>query len=436
MRVNKTSINFLIINAILSFLILSTVSCSKQNSSFSAEQPVKAAVSDNTFSTNPKINAAQKMIEKSPDAPAGYNHLAMAYIHLARENGDFRLNSTAVTAVNKALEIEPENEDAQKLHASLLLTFHEFPKALEAGKSLQQKYPQDYFVYGVLTDANVELGNYDEAVKNVQQMVDLKPTMESYARVSYVRSLYGDTEGAIQAMTTAAQSADPMDKEGRAWCIVHLGNEYFKAGHYKEAETAYDIALKTFPEYHFALAGKGLARMANGDYENAIKFLSQAQDRIPLTETVIALGDVYQKTGNTEKATEQYNLVEVIEQKLNLTTDQRRLALFWADHDTKLDEALEIAARQNTIQKDVLTKDVYAWCLYKKGRFEEAKAAMKEALRIKDKEARTFYHAGMIEKALNNKKEAREFLQKALQTNPAFDLLQADVAKAALQELK
>lgn len=436
MQAIKTLVTFSIPIAILSFLIFSTVSCSKQSASFSAEQPVKADALENAFSTNPKINAAQKTIEKSPDAAAGYNQLAIAYIHLARENGDFRLNQTAVNAVDKALELAPENEDAQKLHASLLLTFHSFPEALEAGKVLQQKHPQDSFVYGILTDANVELGNYDEAVESVQKMVDLKPNMESYARVSYVRSLYGDTDGAIQAMTTAANIADPMDKEGRAWCMVHLGNEYFKAGQYQKAENSYDSALETFPEYHFALAGKGLARMANGDYENAIKFLEQAQNKIPLTETVIQLGDVYQKTGNTEKAAEQYKLVEVIEQKLNLTDDKRRLALFWADHDMKLDEALAIAAKMRGIQNDVLTDDIYAWCLYKNGRFDEAKKAIDEAMRIKDKDARTFYHAGMIEKALNNKKEAKMFLQKALQTNPAFDLLQADNAKAALQELK
>ncbi|MGI8470113.1 MAG: tetratricopeptide repeat protein [Pyrinomonadaceae bacterium] len=436
MRAIKTFITFSGSIAILSFLIFLNASCSKQSASLSAEQSVKADSIENSFSTNPKVAAAQKLIEKSPDLPAGYNQLASAYIHLARENGDFRLNQTAVNAVDKALEVDSQNEDAQKLHASLLLTFHRFPDALEAGENLRQKYPQDAFVYGVLTDANVELGNYDEAVESVQKMVDLRPNMESYARVSYVRSLYGDTEGAIQAMTTAANIADPSDKEGRAWCIVHLGNEYFKAGRYKEAESAYDIALKTLPDYHFALAGKGLARMANGDYENAIKFLEQAQNRIPLTETVIALGDLYKKTGNAEKADEQYKLVEIVEQKLNLTADQRRLALFWADHDMKLDEALEIAARMHGIQNDVLTDDIYAWCLYKKGRFDEAKAAMSEALRIKDKDARTFYHAGMIEKALGNKKEAKQFLQKALQTNPAFDLLQADVAKSALQELQ
>ena len=106
------------------------------------------------------------------------------------------------------------------------------------------------------------------------------------------------------------------------------------------------------------------------------------------------------------------------------------------DHDVRLDEALTIAAQENASRKDIFTADIYAWTLYKKGKFQEAKAAIKEAMRLKTKDARTFYHAGMIEKALGNEKEAKRFLQSALQINPAFDILQAEQARAALAELK
>jgi len=183
-----------------------------------------------------------------------------------------------------------------------------------------------------------------------------------------------------------------------------------------------------------ALTGKGHARAAFGDYENAAKFFTQTQTRVPSIEVVIALGDVYTKTGNGEKAAEQYKLAEFIEQKLG-NLDQRRLALLWADQDTKLDEALAIAEREHKARKDIYTADVYAWCLYKKGNFQAAKTAITEAMRMKTKDARMFYHAGMIEKGLGNSKAAKDFLQKSLQTNPSFDLLQAEKAKAALQEL-
>ncbi len=66
----------------------------------------------------------------------------------------------------------------------------------------------------------------------------------------------------------------------------------------------------------------------------------------------------------------------------------------------------------------------------------EAKRAISEAMRLKTKDGRIFYHAGMIEKGLGNKRAAADYLQKALRLSPSFDILQAEVAKSALQELK
>lgn len=388
-----------------------------------------------TSAPNAEIAAAQKIIEKMPEAAVGYNKLAIAYVRQARATGDFGLNANARTAVERALELEPQNYDAQKLRASLFLTFHRFAEGLEAGKQLQAANPRDAFVYGVLTDANVELGNYKEAAEAVQTMVDTRPNMESYARVAHVRSLHGDSDGAIEAFSLASRIADPQDREAQAWCLTYLGNEYVNVGRYADAERQYDGALRILPDYHLALTGKGHVRAASGDYENAIKFFTQTQTRVPSTEVVVALGDVYTKIGNQEKAAEQYKLAEFIEQKLG-NLDQRRLALLWADQDTKLDEALAIAAREYAVRKDVYTADIYAWCLYKKGDLEAAKIPMKEALRLKTKNALFFYHAGMIEKDSGDRKAAAEHLQNALRTNAAFDILQAEKAKTALEQLK
>ena len=418
----------------LILFVFSIGGCTESSSSASVKpetvesKPESAAV---TSLTNQQIEAAQKMIEKNPNSPEGYNLLAVAYIHLARETGDFGLNINAQTAVDRALELQSENITAQKLKVSLMLTFHRFAEALEAATKLQAKSPPDAFIFGALTDANVELGNYKEAVDAAQNMVDLHPGMESYARVSYVRSLYGDSKGAIDAMQTAYKTADPMDKEPQAWCLVHLGDEYFKIGNYQEAEKQYDAALQIFPNYHFALAGKGRARAAQNDFEAAAKFLSDANDRVPNTEDVIQLGDVYTRLGKTDEANKQYELAQFIEEKFG-NIDQRRLALLWADHDTKLDDALAIATREHQNRKDIFTADIYAWCLYKKGQFQEAKNAITEAMRLKTKDARIFYHAGMIEKSLGNKKAAADFLRKAIQTNTAFDISQTEIAKNAL----
>ena len=268
--------NFLILKLCLIFAALFNSACVEQTSSL-ASSPTETET-EKLIAADTEIDAAQKIIEKMPDDAGGYNKLAAVYIRRARETGDFSLNRKAEIAVNRALEIEAENSDAKKLKASLLLTLHRFEEALEYGKQLQKTSPQSAFVYGVLTDANVELGNYKEAADAVQQMVDLRPNMESYARASHLRSLYGDSSGAIEAMNLAARVADPLDREAQAWCLTHLGKEYFKIGNFIEAEKQYDAALKILPEYHLALHAKADVRAANGDFENALKIYTELQN--------------------------------------------------------------------------------------------------------------------------------------------------------------
>jgi tetratricopeptide (TPR) repeat protein len=426
--------NFLKLSAIIFFSIFLLSACSQST----ATNPpiINSEPIEKSNSTNPNLEAAQKLIEKSPNEPKGYTQLAVAYIKQARETGDFSLNSKAETAVEKALQIDEKDVTARKLKASLHLTFHRFAEALEAGKNLNTEFPNDDFVYGILTDANVELGNYKEAVEAGQKMVDLKPNMSSYARVAHLRSLHGDHNGAVEMFKLAARTADPLDKEAQSWCLVQLGDELWKYGKFAEAEKVFDEALQNFPNYHLALTGKGRARASNNDFETAVKLLTEANNRVPNVETTILLGDIYTKQGNSEKAKQQYDLVEIIESKIGVNNDQKRLALLWADHDLKLDEALTITKREFELRKDIFTTDALAWCLYKKGQLTDAKAAIERAMNLKSNDARILYHAGMIEKDLGNGKEAKRLLEQALKLNPRFDLLQSENAKKALSELK
>jgi tetratricopeptide (TPR) repeat protein len=433
MQDKRVIFQFLILAALL-FLIITGGACSTKTT----EQGTVEAANNTTpaESKDEEIGEALKLIEKVPDSPTGYVRLAAVYIKRARAAGDFSLNSKAETAIDKALQIAPEDVPARKLKASLHLTFHRFPEALELGKELQAEFPADAFIYGVLTDAQVELGNYKEAVEAAQKMVDLKPNSNSYARVAHLRSLYGDHAGAVEMFKTAARTADPQDKEAQSWCLAQLGDELWKNGKYAEAEKVYDEALQNFPNYHPALAGKGRARAARGDFETALKFLNDANNRVPNVETAILLGDIYTRQGSSEKAKQQYDLVELIEQKIGVNNDRKRLALLWADHDLKLDDALAITRLEYASRRDIFTADALAWTLYKKGQLTDARAAITAALNPKANDARIFYHAGMIEKDLGNRAEAKKWLESALKINPMFDLLQAENARKALSELK
>ena len=380
-----------------------------------------------------QLRAARTAIERQSESPVGYNLLAAAYMQKARETGDFSFNAKAEESLARSFKTNPDNYDALKLRAKLLLTYHRFAEALEASRRAQTVNSQDHDVYGAMTDALVELGEYDAAVESAQRMVDLRPDAESYSRVSYLRLLHGDVPGAVEAMRAASQAAGPHDPEKLAWCLVQLGDALMRAGKPAEAEREFDRALYSFPDYHAALAAKARARSAAGDTVGAVEFYRRASERVPLPEYAIALGDLYTKLGRAEEAKRQYDLVEFIERAGAVEgTYTRELALFWADRETRLDEALAVAERERAARRDIYTADVLAWCLYRKGRLDEARAAIDEALRLGTRDSRLLFHAGMIYHALGDRRAAGKYLRAALAADPSFPALQADLARQTL----
>lgn len=383
------------------------------------------------------IGTAQTLIEKLPSDPRGFNLLAAAFMQKSRETGDFSLNNKAEEAVNRSLALSSENYDALKLRAKLLLTYHRFPEALEIAKRAQSVRPEDHDIYGALTDALVELGDYQAAVESAQKMVDLRPDTASYSRVSYLRYLHGDTEGAVTAMRAAVEAANPKDPESFAWCRVQLGKELINAGKLNDAEREFDHALYLFPDYHTALAAKGYARYLAHDPTQAVHYYERAQERVPLPDYSIALGELYAKLGRESEAKKQFELVDFIERAGAIQgTYSRQLALFWANHDQRLDEALDIALSERRSRWDIYTCDVLAWCLYKKGRLDEAKAAIDEALHLGTRDPLLLYHAGMIANARGERRVAADYLRQALAINAEFDIFQADIARRTLAKIR
>jgi len=119
---------------------------------------------------------------------------------------------------------------------------------------------------------------------------------------------------------------------------------------------------------------------------------------------------------------------------LNGTLYNRLFALFLADHDLKAEEAYADAKKEYETRRDIYGADALAWTALKAGKLDEAQSAIKDALRLGTRDARLFYHAGMIARARGDAASARDYLQRALKLNPQFDPLQATIAAKALAE--
>ena len=341
-----------------------------------------------------RIVRAQQSITKFPNSADGYNQLAAAYMQKARETADFSFNANAEDAITRSLAVEPDNYDGLKLRAKLQLTNHRFAEALETARRAQTFRDDDHDVWGQITDALVELGDYPGAVKAAQKMVDLRPDSSSYARVSYLRELHGDTQGAIQAMIAAVKAANPNDPEGVAWYHVQLGNELMNAGKLDEAEREFDTALQIFPNHSLALQSKARARIVAGDLHGAIAIYEREPDSADASQ---ALGDLFTRLGKTDAAKAAYEKFEILEREnAAIEKSWRHMVNFWLDHDQNLEQALKLASVEYNSRKDIFTCDTLAWALYKNGRIAEAKNVIKEALRTGTKDQRINEHAQKI----------------------------------------
>src|SRR4029079_19494905 len=169
--------------------------------------------------------------------------------------------------------------------------------------------------YGVVGDALVELGRYREAFSTFNTMVSLKPSLASYARVSYARELLGDVRGAAAAMQLAIGAA-VAQPEALAWSDTQLGKLYWSHGKLRLAERQYRRALQVRPGYLYALDALAQVQAARGNLQPAVALEQRAVDGIPLPQFVGALGDEYLLLGERGEARRQYALIGAIQRLL------------------------------------------------------------------------------------------------------------------------
>jgi tetratricopeptide (TPR) repeat protein len=388
-------------------------------------------------STDKLIQDLQERLKANPEDWQSYNELGLAYLQKARETGDPTYYQKTEEALDKALSFQPDDYASISAKGALALARHEFALALEWGQKAKQLNPDRVYAYGVIADAQIELGRYAEAVETLQTMVDLRPDMTSYSRISYMRELHGDLDGALEMMQRAVDSGTP-NSESTAWVRTQLGNLYFNTGKLEQAELEYQLTLENRPNYVYALAGLGRVRAAQGDMEQAIQLLNQAVGIMPLPEFVITLGDLYQASGQQEKANQQYKLVSAIERlyRANGVDLDMEIALFNADHDKSLEDTLALARKAYANRPSIQGADALAWALYKTGNYQEAQIDSAEALHLGTKDSLKLFHAGMIALELGNKVQARQYLEEALRINPHFSILYAEEASRLLEMLK
>lgn len=377
---------------------------------FAAAQNFVGAGNADPSSAEQSVAAARKAIVDKPTEYTGYNLLATALVRRAQETSDLNFYTQAEDAIKKSLEIAPNNFDTEKIQASILLGEHEYPAALEAAKALNKRVPDDVMVYGLLADANMELGNYNDAENAAQWMLNLRPgNLPAFIRAAHLRELFGDIDGAYELMELAYQSTPLTENGERAEILTQLGHLRLASGRIEAAEQLFQQALAALPNYPSALGNLAQVRITQKRYADAVILLQQRNQVAPRAGNLYDLAEALQlagRDGEAKKVFAEFETKSLLESNKRQNSN-RELVFYYADHAHQPAKALKAAQQEYAWRHDVYTLDSYAWALHVNGQDEEAHKQIESALAVGIRDPRLFLHAREIALKAGDATEAK-----------------------------
>jgi tetratricopeptide (TPR) repeat protein len=287
--------------------------------------------------------------------------------------------------------------------------------------------------FGVVGDALVELGRYDEAFAAFDRMVSLRPNLASYARVAFARELTGDLRGAYDAMQLAREAAAG-EPEPTAWSLVELAKLELNLGRLADARRHVQQALEIFPGYPTARYELARVEIAAGRLRTATVAARRAAEAVPTTAAVGLLADLLDRAGRARDACDQRATIEVIDRLLRANGVRVDLesAVYLADLGSTPEKTVALARAARAERPSVYGDDALGWALARAGRCDEALGWSRRAVRLGTRDPLLFFHRGYAEGCAGNPAARRTWYARALALNPEFSVRWAPVARAVL----
>jgi tetratricopeptide (TPR) repeat protein len=386
----------------------------------------------NTIQTS--YNKAIDALKKNPDDLQQYINLAAVFISEGRITGNNNYYSNAaVKMLNKVTESTTGNRDlvfqALSLKSAVLLNMHQFKDALDVAQKGVAINSYNSGIFGALVDANVELGHYDEAVKDCDKMISIRPDLRSYSRASYLRQIYGQNKGAIEAMKMAVEAGMP-GSESTEWARTKLADLYLNTGNIDSASILYRSSLVYRPDYPYGLMGMAMVEKARKNYAAAIEYNKSAIQIRSEVAFVSNLADLYELSGDAAKAKETRNdVVDLLEEGQNDEPKDalvkhnvsREMAMAYLNAGN-LDKALQYAQTDLAMRPDNIdANELAAWIYYMKGDYANAKIHADKMMATKTQNANTLYKAGAIYVGAGSVEQGNTLMKNALAINPYID---------------
>ena len=354
-----------------------------------------------------QIRSSQKKLRAAAMPGPELERLGRLYIAKARASSDPGFYTLAGIVADTLERKFALTQEAWLLRGHVLQTRHRFTEAEELARKLvaERGTAADFALLG---DALYDEGRIPAAAKAYQQMVDLRPSLDSYARAANIRWIKGDLSGAVQLQTLAVRSGGPGDAGALAWSLCRLGQLTWQQGDATAAGACASRALELVPDFAPALLLQGRLLLAAGRATAALEPLARATAILPLPEPRWVYAEALHAAGREAEAL-------AVEEQLvreGIAEDPRTVALFLATRGRDSATALRLAQAELDTRADIVTHAANALALADAGRLDEALLQSRASLAEGTVDARLLLYAGRVA-ALARQPEAANLLDRA-----------------------
>jgi tetratricopeptide (TPR) repeat protein len=391
-----------------------------------------------------KAVAVMEQLDKThPDVPLLKYQLAQAYVR------DHNM-SQATLALDQAVSISPNYEDAVLLLGQINVATGHGEKVIEPLNRLLQRKPELKSAALMLAAAYGSRDRLDDAIAVLENQAKLAPNdPQLQIALGLTCTQAKRYDEARQAFEKAAELApgnlwpvdqlvdlDLLDKRFDA-ARQRIRRQFEKtpdspAAHYFEgkilaAEGKWEAAQvelhKTIELDPNLVAAYDLlvqSYLATNKVPQAISELQAQLAKAPgNAQLLLTLALLYERTENFPQARDAYEKLLAISP--NYVPALNNLAFLDAEHLNDLDKALELARKARDLQpQDPAIVDTFGWVLYKRGDYQQALPILQESAQKAADKPEIQFHLGMTAYMMGQTDLARDALKKAATATKDF----------------
>src|SRR6266516_3771685 len=393
--------------------------------------------------TKKAVEVLERLDQTYPDAALIKYQLARAYLQNKNTN-------QAKVALDEAVSINPNYDDAVLLLAQVNLSTGHPEPVIEPLTGLLKKHPGLRNAALLLAGAYGSLDRFDDAAVVLQEQARLTP-QDPQPEIALGLTLRQakKTDEARQAFEKAAQLApnnlfpvdqlvdlDLLDKHFDA-ARQRIRHQFQKTpnlpaahffegkilaaeGKWESAEAELQRTLQLDPNFSAAYDLLVRTYLATNKLPQAVSQLQALLSKNPNnTSTLMTLALVYERMKDYPKARDIYE--KLLANQPNFVPALNNLAYLYTEQLNNLDKAYELAKQARGLQgQDASVGDTLGWVLYKRGDYQQALPILQESAQKAAGNSEIQFHLGMTAYMMGQTDLARAALKRAASATQDF----------------